>query len=148
MDLIKVRELVENIIDEDMSIYDIKVVREYGELILQILIDKKGGIDINELARINDLISEKIDTLDSDMPEYLLEVSSPGAEKELRTPAEVDEALGKYIHLRLEDGQIFEGYLEEITPEELIVKINIKGRIKNQKIDRTKIKFIRLAVKV
>ncbi len=134
MDLAKVKELVNSLLpNDDYSLYDASFIKEHGETILQVLVDKKGGINIGELADINEALSLKLDTIDGDMGEYLLEVSSPGAEKELRNLAEIKDAVNEYIHLETPTG-IFEGHLLEVNDEELVVRVNLKGRFKNFKI--------------
>lgn len=148
MNIKEIKELVLPLLEKrNLILYDIKFIKEYGEDILQILVDKKGGIDIDELAIINEEISEKLDTIDIDLDKYLLEVSSPGAEKELRNEDEISESVGKYIHVETQN-EIYEGYLEENSKEEIVVKINLKGRIKKINLPKEKIKFIRLAVKI
>ncbi len=148
MNIKEIKELVLPLLEKrNLILYDIKFIKEYGEDILQILVDKKGGIDIDELAIINEEISEKLDTIDIDLDKYLLEVSSPGAEKELRNEDEISESVGKYIHVETQN-EIYEGYLEANSKEEIVVKINLKGRIKKINLPKEKIKFIRLAVKI
>ena len=148
MDIAKVKEIVISLLpNEEYSLYDASFVKESGETILRVLVDKKGGINIGELADINEALSLKLDEIDGDMGEYLLEVSSPGAEKELRNLAEIKAAINDYIHLETPAG-IFEGHLLEVNDDNLVIRVNLKGRFKNFIIKLADIKFIRLAVKI
>ena len=54
------------------------------KLKIAIIIGPEGGIDIEDLSKANEFISVEIEKYDSDLGEYMLEVSSPGAEKKLR----------------------------------------------------------------
>lgn len=148
MELDKVNEIVLNIIaDKPYNLYAIKEEKVGTDNILQIFIDKEPAISLAELATLNELISNELDKIDASWPPYMLEVSSPGAEKELKGIDDILKSVGKYIHVELID-KVYEGYLEEANDLEIIIKINLKGRIKKLPIKVNDIKFIRLAVKI
>ena len=133
--------------EKNLVFYDTEIVKEDGNLIVRVTIDNPNGlIDIDSLVEINQYLSDRIDKYDSDMPEYMLEVSSPGAERLLRNDEEIKNSIEKYIHVETPN-MIYEGVLKEVSDEEIIVRINIKGRFKNQPINKSEIKLIRLAVK-
>ena len=52
-----------------------------------------------------------------------------------------------YVHVEVEN-MIYEGTLEEASPESITLRINIKGRFKKMNIKKEEIKLIRLAVKI
>ena len=148
MELDKVNEIVLKIItDKPYNLYAIKEEKVGTDNILQIFIDKEPAISLAELATLNELISNELDKIDASWPPYMLEVSSPGAEKELKGIDDILKSVGKYIHVELID-KVYEGYLEEANDLEIIIKINLKGRIKKLPIKVNDIKFIRLAVKI
>ena len=148
MDINVCKEILEPFIKEhDLVFYDVSLVKEFGYLILRVLLDKKGGIDLETLSLANEYLSERIEKYDQDMPEYMLEVSSPGAEKELRNEDEINENIGQYVHVET-NNMVYEGTLEESSLENIVLRINIKGRFKNQAILKNDIKLIRLAVKM
>lgn len=148
MDLQITKAILEPFLKEhDLIFYDVELVKEFGYLILRVTLDKKGGIDVDTLGLANEYLSERIDKYDADMPEYLLEVSSPGAEKALRNDEEILESIGMYVHVEVEN-MIYEGTLEEASPESITLRINIKGRFKKMNIKKEEIKLIRLAVKI
>ncbi len=149
MDLKKVEDILTPYLEEKgLSFYSVELIKEADALILRVCIDKDGGIDIDDLALCNEFLSEKMDLIDKDMPEYFLEVSSPGAEKELRNIDEIRKNVGSYIHVELEN-MIYEGNLLEVTNNnEIVIRFNAKGRFKTINISYEDIKFIRLAVKL
>lgn len=148
MDLNIVKEILTPFLEEnDCLFYDVDLVKEFGYLILRVMIDKEGGIDVDTLALANEYLSERIDKYDHDMPEYMLEVSSPGAEKKLRNKEEIKENISKYVHV--ETNEItYEGVLLDANDEEITLRVNLKGRFKNFKINHNDIKLIRLAIKL
>lgn len=81
------------------------------------------------------------------MPEYMLEVSSPGAEKPLKSLEEVCRHVHDYIHIELENA-IYEGTLEKVENGSLEVRYNAKGQFRKILIPYDQIKLIRLAVKI
>lgn len=147
MDINLIKEKILEVIPNELSLYDVSYQKEGGNLILQVLLDKKEGITIEDLEGANKLISDMLDKYDSDMPLYYLEVSSPGAEKELRNYEEIKENVGKYIYLETNLVKYY-GTLEEVNEDNLVIRVNFKGRFKNVNISLADLNFIRLAVKV
>ena len=148
MDLKVVKEILEPYLNEHKLIfYDVELVKEFGYLILRVSIDKKGGIEIDELAAVNEYLSLKIEEYDQDMPEYMLEVCSPGAEKVLRNQEEILDNIGAYIHVEVPN-MIYEGTLEDFNNQIITMRVNAKGRFKKVEINYEEIKLIRLAVKI
>ena len=143
----KIEELVLPYLNENgLSLYDVEWVKEFGYQILRVSVDKKGGIDSDTLALVNNYLSEKLDEFEKDMPsDYMLEVSSPGAEKELRNAEEVSDSVGMKVNVKTEKEEL-EGKLLSFENNELLISINLKGRIKKITINYDDIKKIRLAV--
>ena len=65
----------------------------------------EGGITLDSLALATRLISRELDHEDPIAGHYTLEVTSPGLERPLRTPAHYQREVGKTITLRLRDPQ-------------------------------------------
>ena len=148
MDINICKELLDPFLKgHDLYFYSVEFVEESGEKILRVIIDKRGGIDLDTLGLANEYLSSKLDKYDSDMPEYLLEVSSRGAERTIDNEEELDEALNQYVHIEWNEF-IYEGTLIEKDSLTLTLRVNLKGRFKNFKIERKDIKFIRRAVKI
>ncbi|MFT8457932.1 MAG: ribosome maturation factor RimP [Liquorilactobacillus ghanensis] len=150
----KVTDLVEPILAEHhFELVDLEFVKEGKSWYLRVFIDKIGGINIEECALISDVLSEKLDAQDPDLiPQaYYLEVSSPGAERPLKTERDLQRSLNKYIHVSLYqplDGQkVYEGDLVEITSDYLVLAIMQKQRQLKLKIPRKQIAKTRLAIK-
>ncbi len=149
MDINICEKILEPFISENgLIFYSVELVKEAGELILRVTLDKEEGIDLEMLAKANEYLSERLDKYDSDMPEYLLEVTSPGAERVLRNDQEIEKYLGSYIHVDMNDNMFYEGTLEEQDNDSVTVRVNLKGRFKNFTLKKQDMKLIRLAVKI
>lgn len=129
--------------EKGLKLYEMKFVTEFGEKILRIIVDKEDGITIDELAEVNEYLSERIDDDISDVP-YMLEVSSRGAEREFDFD-ELDKMIDKYVMIKT-DKENF-GYIRELTDEGIILEMNIKGAIRKRKILKNEITKMRLSVK-
>ncbi|MBL1059066.1 MULTISPECIES: ribosome maturation factor RimP [Lactobacillus] len=149
-----VRPVVETIIDEhgDMLV-DMEYVKEKGQNYLRIYVDRQpNGIDIDEIAALSELVSEKLDTIDPDpLPDpYVLELSSPGAERPIKTEADWERALNDYVHIglyqKIEDKKVYEGTLKSYNNDEIVLEVKDKTRRKKLTIPRKLIAKIRFAI--
>ncbi len=68
---------------------------------LRLVIDKPGGIFMDDCEQLSRAVDPLIDQLDPTEHEYVLEVSSPGLARALRTDAHLEAYIGKDIKLRL-----------------------------------------------
>ena len=149
----EVRVVVQPIVDEqNLELVDMEFLKEGKNWFLRIYIDKPGGIDIEERALISEKVSEALDAIDPDpIPQaYFLEVSSPGAERPLKTEADMQNAIGKYVHLSfyqaIDGEKFYEGTLKEVNDDSVVLTIRIKTRTKDIEIERKQIANARLAI--
>jgi ribosome maturation factor RimP len=68
--------------------------------VLQVTVDREGGVDLEALTDANRAVSTVLDELDPIPGRYSLEVSSPGIERPLRTPAHFAKALGATVTVK------------------------------------------------
>jgi ribosome maturation factor RimP len=90
-----------------LSLYDVEVSGSGRARVLRVLVDKPGGIDLDGIAAATEAISPALDRppLDTVLPgPYALEVSSPGLERPLRTPAHFADAVGETISVKTRAG--------------------------------------------
>lgn len=149
-----VKEAVSPIIDEqNFELVDIEFLKEGKNWFLRLYVDKPGGIDIEDCAWVSEKVSDLLDEMDPDpIPQaYFLEVSSPGAERPLKSDQDLENAIGQYVHLsyyqQVEGEKFHEGTLLSVTEEEVSIEIRIKTRTKTIEIPRDKIAKARLAIK-
>ena len=149
----EVRVVVQPIVDEqNLELVDMEFLKEGKNWFLRIYIEKPGGIDIEECALISEKVSEALDAIDPDpIPQaYFLEVSSPGAERPLKTEADMQNAIGKYVHLSfyqaIDGEKFYEGTLKEVNDDSVVLTIRIKTRTKDIEIERKQIANARLAI--
>lgn len=97
----RVRTLVLPILDDaGLDLYDL----ELGGGALQVLVDKAGGVGVDELATVSRRISRALDEHDPIEGHYTLEVSTPGLERPLRTAEHFAKAVGMTVKVKTKPG--------------------------------------------
>ena len=145
MNLEKLKEkLIPILAKKDLTIYSIRTKREFGEKIVEILIDTEL-MDIDELEKIHLEYQETLSDEDLD-PDYFLELSSLGVERPLKTKEEITKAVGRYIYL---ESSKYKGYGTLIAFENdmISLEINDKGRMKTIEIKFDDARKMRTAIK-
>lgn len=71
---------------------------------LRVTVEGDEGVDLERLAEITRLVSRALDADDPMPGRYTLEVSSPGLERRLRTPAHYRGAIGETVNVKLVPG--------------------------------------------
>ena len=66
-----------------LSVWDVRYEKEGGDWFLRILIDKPGGVTVDDCENMSRAINGPLDKLDPISGPYCLEVSSPGINREL-----------------------------------------------------------------
>ena len=89
--------------DLQLDLYDL----EFNGGILKITVDtppgSDGGVTLDKLALITRLLNREFEHNDPITGNYTLEVSSPGLERTLRTPAHFQREIGKIVAIRLRE---------------------------------------------
>lgn len=97
-----VEELARPIAEElGLRIWDVRYLKEGSQWFLRVFIDKDGGVDINDCERMSRALDEPLDELDPISGEYILEVSSPGVERELVRPEHFLRFIGADIMVKM-----------------------------------------------
>ncbi|MDP5273479.1 ribosome maturation factor RimP [Chengkuizengella axinellae] len=147
----KVKDIVQDMIQsfieaEGYELVDIEYVKEGENKYLRIYVDKDGGIDIDDCGRISEYISQKLDETDPISEAYILEVSSPGAERPLKKVKDFENAVDKNVFITtyepIDGLKEFEGILTTFQNEVLEIKV-VK---KTYQIPLNKVASARLAV--
>ena len=88
---------------EEMGYYlwDVEFVKEGADKYLRITIDNEQGITIDDCERFHRGIDPLLDESDPISEAYILEVSSPGIERELKCDEHIEACVGCEVELRL-----------------------------------------------
>ena len=112
----KVLELLTPITDElGVDVLRVHIAGPGRNPLVQVLIDRKGGVDSDTLARASRGLALQMDVEDLIQGKYRLELSSPGLEWPLETVADFDRYEGEWIKVSFEEGKAIEG--ENLGPD-------------------------------
>jgi len=148
----KTESLVKPVCEEvGVELVDVEYGKEGQNFFLRVYVDTPGGIDIDQCATVAEQLSELLDEHDFIADEYMLEVSSPGAERPIKTKEALAQQLDSYINVKTYkaiDGQKeFEGYLRSFEADTISLEVMDKARKKTVAIPYEAASKIRLAIK-
>lgn len=118
----RVRVLVEPVLEAD-GVELVDAVFAGG--VLQLFVDRPGGIDLEAISEVGTTVSRLLDEHDPVPGTYTLEVSSPGLERPLRRPEHFRRFVGTTVAVKTKPGVDGErrarGVLEEADDEGVVV---------------------------
>ncbi|MDD3164228.1 MAG: ribosome maturation factor RimP [Oscillospiraceae bacterium] len=83
------------------TLWDVEYVREGGDRILRIVIDKQGGVDISDCEAVSRTLDPILDQEDPIQESYQFEVSSAGCERVLKRASDFETFYGSPILIKL-----------------------------------------------
>jgi ribosome maturation factor RimP len=84
-----------------LELWDVEYVREAGQWFLRVYVDKDGGVSINDCEALSKALDPVLDEADPIPDSYVFEVSSAGAERELKRPRDFEKFMGSAVEVRL-----------------------------------------------
>ncbi len=95
-------ELAGPVLEElGLRLWDVRYEKEGSLWFLRYLIDKDGGVNIEDCEKFSRGVEAILDRNDPVDGSYTLEVSSPGIERELTRPWHFEAVRGKEIYVKL-----------------------------------------------
>ena len=129
-----------------LEVIEVLYEKKYDGMNLTIVIDKDGGVTIDDCEKLHRAIDTPLDELDPIETAYILNVSSPGIDRPLKTERDYKRNLNKKISVRLykpQDGKkIYDGILVAFDDETLTVELKNGNKITFYKKDTAKIEPI------
>lgn len=97
-----VTNLAKPIADElSLTIWDVQFVKEGSVWIVRVIIDKDGGISVEDCESLSRPLDKKLDEVDPIEQSYCLEVCSAGLERELTQPWHYEKMAGETVIVKL-----------------------------------------------
>ncbi|MCI7551043.1 MAG: ribosome maturation factor RimP [Actinomycetaceae bacterium] len=109
---------------------DVRLTRAGKHSVLLITVDLEygpGGVDSADLESVTRAISAVLDAEDPIPGAYTLEVSTPGAERNVSTEREFSRVIGHLVQFTLNTGEQFLARVEKVTTNELKVWTVVKS---------------------
>jgi len=100
--------------DAGYDLEDLTVSAAGRRSVVRLLVDKDGGITLDDVADVSRLVSDALDAADEQDPtllgtSYVLEVSSPGVDRPLTEPRHWRRNVGRLVRASLRDGSTAQG---------------------------------------
>ena len=108
------------------DLVEVRLVVAHGRRTLRVFIDKPGGVTLDDCAKASKAIGFLLDGEDVVRARYYLEVSSPGAERKLRSREDFRRFVGKKAQVRVREGPAgaiaVKGRIEAFDEDLLVLK--------------------------
>ena len=103
-DLEKIREMAERVAtSEGLALVDVELKGGRSNALLRVYIDKPGGVSHADCALVSEQLSAMLDVEDPFPGRYMLEVSSPGLDRELTKPSDFEHFAGRRARVVLRE---------------------------------------------
>lgn len=129
----KIEEIARNLVlpvieKNNYELVDVEYKKEGNNWFLRIYIDKVGGITLDDCQIVSEYLSSKLDEVDPIQNSYILEVSSPGIDRPLKTARDFEKYKGMDIEISLftpiDKKKKYEGELLDFNGEKIIILSN------------------------
>lgn len=107
-----------------VELIDLELKGGRANVVVRVVVDVVGGVLIDTCAAISRALADELDTKDIISGRYRLEVSSPGADRPLRTMRDFQRNLGREILLRHRQGDTvaeIEGSIHAVSETEIVL---------------------------
>jgi ribosome maturation factor RimP len=99
--VVDVESMVRPVVESaGLELFDVAYDRAGGRRVLRVTVDRKGDLDLDTIATVSDAIARRLDLEGFGDGRYELEVSSPGIEHPLRTPAQFARAIDSTVRIK------------------------------------------------
>ncbi|MEU6781046.1 ribosome maturation factor RimP [Nonomuraea angiospora] len=111
---------------EGLDLEDITVTQAGKRRLLRVIVDRDGGVSLDDVADVSQAVSTALDD-DNSMGQaaYTLEVSSPGVDRPLTEPRHWRRAAKRLVKAEMRDGTVVEGRI--LAADEGGVDLDVEG---------------------
>jgi ribosome maturation factor RimP len=108
---------------------DVSVSPAGKRRVVRVVVDRDGGITLDDVAEVSRVVSDLLDTAEVDEPEllggaYVLEVSSPGVDRPLTAARHWRRNVGRLVKAELADGELVTGRLASADDAEVVLELD------------------------
>jgi ribosome maturation factor RimP len=130
----RVRHAAQNIADTTSTeLVHVEVAGTNRELVVRIYIDKDGGVTLDDCSRFSHSVETVLDAEDVVPVRYVLEVSSPGIERELYSIEDFRRFAGRLVKVKTHEAiggqKTFVGTITAVDGDEINFDDRSKGAV-------------------
>ncbi|MCH0543369.1 ribosome maturation factor RimP [Streptomyces sp. MUM 203J] len=127
----RLRGLLEPLVSaRRLDLEEIEVSRAGRRQVLRVVVDSDAGVELDAIAELSRVVSSTLDETDAmGEGEYVLEVSSPGADRPLTEHRHYVRATGRLVRIQLREGAPLVARILDVDDEGLDLEVpGVKGR--------------------
>ncbi|WP_431774735.1 ribosome maturation factor RimP [Streptomyces cucumeris] len=127
----RLRGLLEPLVSaRELDLEEVEVTPAGRRRVLRIVVDSDDGVQLDTCAELSRDISRTLDESDAmGATPYVLEVTSPGAERPLTEPRHYRRATGRLMRAKLADGDELVARITAVDEDGLDLEVpGVKGR--------------------
>ena len=149
----QILSILKQIADEhNLIIEKLEYSKKGRDYYLTIYVEKEDEVTtLDDVCLVSDAFSLKLDEVDLIKENYILDVSTSGAEKPITDFSKFEKYIGKYMYVKFKNGYAgkndITGTLEKVENDELIISYREKTRTKIINVQISNISKANLAVK-
>lgn len=110
-----------------LTVVDVELFQRGRKTLLRVVLDRPGGIQLEECARASEELSQMLDAADPLPGPYVLEVTSPGLDRVLRRDEEYELFRGRQVAVRtyapVEGKRLLEGVLLGLRDQDVVLEV-------------------------
>ena len=140
--------------NHNMLIDELHYKKQGKEFILQIYVEREdlSPIDLDDIVSLSEDLSLKLDEIDLIQDEYCLDVSTSGAEKQIKDFSKFPSLVGRYMEIHLINPikgiNIYRATLDEVEGNVLKMSYKDKTRTCHIEVETENIYKAKLTVKI
>ena len=97
--------------------------------VVRVVVDRDGGIDLDDVAQVSRVVSDLLDEAELAEPDllggaYVLEVSSPGVDRPLTEPRHWRRAVARMVTAHLGSGEAVTGRIVSAAGPEVVLDVD------------------------
>ncbi|EKR5311762.1 ribosome maturation factor RimP [Campylobacter jejuni] len=115
--------------EAELSFYDDELVSENGKKIYRIYVQKEGGVNLDDCAKLSEILSPIFDVEPPVNGEYFLEVSSCGLERKLSKIEHFAKSINELVKITTNEKEKIEAKIIAVDDENITLE-NLKTQEK------------------
>lgn len=128
----RVRAVIERpLADAGFDVEDVAVRAAGKRSLVQVAVDKDGGLTLDDVADATKIVSTVLDEADPITSAYVLEVTSPGVDRPLTLPRHWRRNAGRLVKVTTRDGGTITGRIQSADDEaaEVLTQVDEQVRV-------------------
>ncbi len=124
-----IRELTEKCIDSDrLFVVDVVISGNPRNRKVQVFIDGDEPVKIEECSAVSRKLSDLMEENNIIDGRYVIEVSSPGADKSLKMIRQFPKHIGRELDIRTKEPKKYRGILKSVLNDEITLEVTTKNK--------------------